>query len=334
MNRNELIQNRALFLSKAQGCLIGLALGDAMGDAGRSDVFRKRYGIVNDLYDGLQGTDDTDFAVLTARTLMESKGHLTHDTVTAAWRKYILDRGGIYERAGRPLYGAVENLKRGQVSPQSGIDNVNNDDDGAAMRAAPIGIFCAGDPERAAELAEVDAQISHARDGVWAAKAVAASIALAIVSAPMDDIIAAGQAQIPADSWLGRTMAHALALCDQAGCIETAWRALHDDLWTPSHSASAEAIPQIYAILKLTGGDFHKGLFWSANFGRDADTISAVTCAVNGALHGLEVFPAGWAERMRKPSGVSLRFTLEEDLLDIGRELVDFVCQYTPTEVI
>lgn len=306
---------------RAAGCLVGLAVGDALGDLGRMADYRQRYGIVTNLYDGAGSTDDTEFALLTARALLDCGGDLTDDAVVAAWTTYVLEQGGVLARGGRPQYGAVANLRRGMRPPLSGRDNVGYDDDGAAMRAAPIGILCAGDPARAARLAQVDARVSHYADGIWAAQAVAASVAVAMGGADAGKIVATGLAQIPADSWLGRAMALAMAICDAAGSIEAAWERLHSDLWTPSHSACAEAIPQTYAIYRLTGGDFQRGLFWAANFGRDADTISAIVGAFCGAQHGIGVIPPAWVERVRRPSGVCLRFAAGEDVVATAEAL-------------
>jgi ADP-ribosylglycohydrolase len=327
MNTDQLTQNSTLFTARAQGCLIGLAAGDALGDAGRSNLYRNRYGIVTDLYDGLKGTDDTEFAILTARALIDGQGSLTPQVVLDVWRKYILERGGILERAGKPLYGAVENLRRGILPPLSGRDNVMNDDDGAAMRAAPIGIVCAGQPQRAAELAAIDAQVSHADDGILAAQAVAASVAVAMLGASVEEVFEAGMQQIPADSWLGRAMQRCQAICRASDGIEEAWESLHHQFWTPAHAASPEAIPQVYGVFLLTGGDFRKGLFWAANFGRDADTIAAIVGALNGARHGIEAIPQHWVERLRRPGGVSLRFTAEEDLLELANSLAQLAMQ-------
>lgn len=311
--------------TKALGCLGGLAIGDALGDLGRQDEWRKRYGIITNLYTQAKGTDDTEFALLTARTLIDCKGDLTPEAVLSAWQKYILDQGGVLERGGQPLYGAIANLQRGIKPPLSGHDNVGNYDDGAAMRIAPIGIVCAGDPQRAARLAEIEAQISHAADGIWAAQAVAASIAVAMVDASIEEIIQTGIAQIPNDSWLGRAMARAMRICDQEGTIENAWERLHTELWTPAHSASAEAIPQIYALFRLTHGDFRRGMFWACNFGRDADTLGAVVGALAGALHGSNVIPTDWIEVVRRPAGVCLKFAAQEDLVDLAQQLAALI---------
>ncbi len=172
MDRSIGRQDRVRLVDRAIGCMMGLAVGDAMGDLGRSDPHRQRHGIITNLYDGAKSTDDTEFAVLTAQTLLDCGGQLTLDHLVASWKKYILDQGGMGARGGKPLYGAVANLARGLLPPYTGIDNTHNDDDGAVMRIAPVGIVCAGNPERAAQLAEIDACMSHARDGIWGAQAM------------------------------------------------------------------------------------------------------------------------------------------------------------------
>jgi ADP-ribosylglycohydrolase len=198
-----------------------------------------------------------------------------------------------------------------------------NIDDGAAMRATPHGILMAGDPAGAAALAAADACVSHDADGIWAAKAVAASVAAAIADGTVEEIVAAGRAQLPAGSWIASAMDAAMAICDAKPDIEEAYEELHTALWTPEHATAPEAIPQVYAIFRLTGGDPRRGLLWSANFGRDADTISGLVCSFAGAMHGLSAWPEAWKARLRKPSGTCLDFTTEEDIVDLAGELVD-----------
>ena len=325
ITRADLVANRALCEAKAKGSLLGLAVGDAFGDLGRSDDYRKRYGIVTEVYANAKSTDDTEFALLTARTLVDNGGQLTLETLVASWQKYILDQGGVFERGGKPLYGAVENLRRGIMPPLSGRDNVMNNDDGAAMRIAPIGIVCAGDPQRAAAMAEIESQISHDADGIWAAQAVAAGVAVAMVDGSTAEILQAALRYIPNDSWLGRAMKHAMCICDEAKTIENAWEKLHTEFWTPVHSVAPEAIPQALAIFRLTDGDFRQGLFWGGNFGRDADTIGAIIGALCGARHGLSVIPPLWVERVRRPSGVCLKFAAQEDIPSLAAQLANFI---------
>lgn len=318
-------QERQKLLDRASGCLLGLAVGDAFGDIGRNHEYRQRYGIVTRLYEGARSTDDTEFAVLTAQTLIDCGGDLTLDAVLTAWKKYILGQGGMFDRGGKPLYGAVSNIQRGILPPLSGMDNVQNDDDGAAMRIAPIGIVCTGDPERAMAMAEIESQVSHSRDGIWSAQAVAASIAVAMDGGSVDEIIEAGRRAIPDDSWLGRAMDRAMKICDENPDLMDAFHPLHEDLWTPVHSMAAEAVPQAYAVFRLTNGDFKTGMIWAGNFGRDGDTISALVGAMAGAIHGAKVIPAEWVEKVDQPAGVCLKFAAEKSMQGLAAELVDLI---------
>lgn len=333
MEKKRLLDSRELLKTKSQGCLVGLAVGDAFGDIARTDSYRNQYGIITNLYAGAKSTDDTEFAVLTAQVLLDCRGNLTPQAVLEGWHRYILDEDGMFERGGKPLYGAVANIRRGMQPPLSGRYNVMNNDDGAAMRIAPVGILCAGDPRRAAQVAEVEAQISHYQDGIWAAQAVASGVAVAMADGGVEEVLAAALANIPAESWLGFAMHKAMHICEKAGCIENAWEDLHTQFWTPVHSVSPEAIPQALAVYRLTEGNFLKGMFWGGNFGRDADTIGAVIGALCGARHGLEIIPPGWVEKVRRPSGVCLKFTARRDVLEIAAELAEMVYELGKKEV-
>jgi len=142
------------------------------------------------------------------------------------------------------------------------------------------------------------------------------------VDGSIEEIVQAARRQIPVDSWLGRAFDRAMAICDRAGDMLGAWEALHTELWTPVHSMSAEAVPQVFALFRLTGGDFRQGMFWACNFGRDADSIAAICGALSGARHGAGVIPEPWAQQVRTASGVSLRFARDEDVIGLAEALV------------
>jgi len=310
-----------VFVDRAVAAIVGLGVGDAMGDLGRDQDVRSRYGILTELLPEGRSTDDTEFCVLSARAFLDCEGEYTPQAVADTWRRLVLAQGGPQERGGIPLYGAMWNLSQGIDPPQSGTDNVLHDDDGAAMRAVPFGILAAGSPDAAARLASIDASVSHARDGIHAAAAVAASASVALLGASVDEVISAGMRYIPADSWLGRRMELALEIVATTGDIFDTYEALHTRLWTPKHSVAAEAIPQMYALYKLADGDFRKGLVMATNFGRDADTICSLVVSLSAAGKGMSVIPDEWVERVRHPSGVCLPFAAKADLVDLGKEL-------------
>ena len=76
--RQELKQNPELLKDKCRGAIIGIAIGDSFGDASRKPDNQLSYGITTDFHKGASwSTDDTEFALLTARTILECKGRLT-----------------------------------------------------------------------------------------------------------------------------------------------------------------------------------------------------------------------------------------------------------------
>ncbi len=312
------------FIDRAKAAMVALGVGDAAGDLGRDAAVRQQYGILNRLLPQGKSTDDTEFSVLSAKALLTCPGEYNAQYVADTWRALVLDNGGALDRGGTPLYGALWNLSVGMNPPLSGMDNTLNNDDGAAMRAVPFGIAAVGDPKEAARLAQIDACVSHDRDGVWAAQAIAASISVALTGASVEEVVAAGRACIPDDSWLGRRMDLAESILGELSDPFDQYEALHTKLWTPRHAIAAEAVPQVYSLYRMAQGNFRKAFLLSANFGRDADTVCALTLALCAAGQGMQVIPQDWVKQVRHPSGVCLSFAKTEDLVDLGTELAQY----------
>ena len=323
--KSDFTKNTSEMLDRARGSLIGHAIGDSFGDAARTLESHFRFGITMDFPEGpAPGTDDTEFALLTAHTMISARGELTDKDVLQSWREHVLPlselkRGGASERE------AAANIRRGILPPLSGSYNSHCLSDGAAMRVTPIGIVCAGDPQRAARLAEIDAQISHSRDGVWGSQAIAAAIAVAMVGADIDTVIRTAINTLPDDSWMRYTLTKASSIVRECDSIEEAWMPLHAALWTEYKAAAPEAVASAFAVLQLTGGDFRRGIIYGGNFGRDADTIAAIVGAISGAMRGLTQVPDSWAQKVRTTSGICLPFTKGLDLYDIASQLADLI---------
>ncbi|MBF4692787.1 ADP-ribosylglycohydrolase family protein [Fusibacter ferrireducens] len=323
---SEIKQNKTLARSKATGCICGLAIGDSFGDASRMQSNRENYGITTDFNSGATwSTDDTEFALLTAKILIGCKGNLTTEDVVKAWFEDVVVQDE-FKRGGASEVSAANNLRRGIRPPESGKYSTFHMSDGSAMRIAPVGVICAGDPQKAAEMAEIDASISHYADGIWGAQAVAAAVSVAMVDGTIDEIIAAAMSVIPKDSWLFAAMNTAFEIVEQAeGSIIDAWMPLHDALRASTWATTAEAIPAAFACLKMAHKDFKTGVILAGNFARDADTIGAVVGAILGAKYGLEAIPTHWVEKTRFPSGTCLTFTKGIDLIQIGEALAELI---------
>ncbi len=326
LTRNDLIQNRELAKDKALGALAGLAIGDSFGDAGRVPENHQNYGMILSFDTGkCWSTDDTEFALFTAKMLIDHAGDPTYEQLAEGWLTYIANQDD-FPRGGNSEIDAAANLKRGIMPPESGRRSVYAFSDGACMRIAPVGIVCAGDTERARELAKRDAEVSHHASGVWAAQAVAAAVATAMVSGTDQEIMDAAMACIPNDCWLYDNMKHMLELVELAQTdFCTAWMALHDDFRTRYKAAVEEAIPQAFALFLLSGGDFRRGIILAANFGRDADTIGAVLGALRGAQLGASALPEAWIERTGYPTGTCLQFTKELTIRGVAEDLAALI---------
>ncbi len=326
ITRATLIQDRNKLLDKALGSLSGLAIGDSFGDASRKPDNQMNYGFTTDFNKGASwSTDDTEFALLTAQILIDCKGNLTSDDVVNAWLKHVATQDEL-KRGGASEFEASHNLRRGLRPPLSGKYNSYFTSDGAAMRISPIGIICAGDPEKAAAMAEVDASISHYQDGIWGAQAVAAAVSVAMVDATIDEIIETALRVIPSDSWFYYTLNKAIEIGNRTGkSLADSWMPLHDELWASYRATVAEAVSEAFGVLNLVNSDFKSGVIAAGNFGRDADTIGAIAGAILGAKYGASQIPEKWIEKTRYPTGTCLTFTKGIDIKEMATKLADLI---------
>ncbi len=251
-------------------------------------------------------------------------GELTDAHVLESWKKHVLPlqelkRGGASERE------AAVNIRRGVMPPLSGAYNSHCLSDGAAMRITPVGIVCAGDPTRAAKMAEIEARISHARDGVWGAGAIAAGIAVAMAGGDLEEILKSAVDATPADSWMRYTLTKAFSIVDASDTWEDAWAPLHNALWTEYKAAAPEAVASAFAVLKMADGNFQRSIILGGNFGRDADTIAAIAGALSGAFQGLDAIPKPWVEKVRIAAGACLPFTKGQDIIAVAGKLAGLI---------
>jgi len=310
------------------GALIGQAVGDALGapteGLTRAQIV-ERYGWVSDFVDDdPAGTDDTEYAVLTARLMLAHGAQLTPAQVGAVWTDQLVGQEGGFFGGGFSEMTAINNLRDGLAPPVTGSDNHEMWSDGAAMRIAPVGILCAGDPREAARLAAIDAQVSHAGDGIYCAQVIAAAVAEAMVSDSWKDVLEAGLSACPADSWTARSIRRAVAI----GTTHTDLPAALDELYArisifhyPFADVGPEATALAMGVFAAARGDYVEAVLGGTNVGRDADTIAAMAGAMAGALHGAEAVPEQWRQRINVVRGHCIRSTAGTDLAELARDL-------------
>ncbi|MGN9842732.1 ADP-ribosylglycohydrolase family protein [Nonomuraea sp. H19] len=315
------------YRAKARGCLLGLAAGDALGAPAENlspAEIRRRWGRLTEIEGG--GTDDTEYAIFAASLLVRHGHGLTPALVADAYRTEIIPRvTGPMRGAGFSELGTVEALRRGLEPPLTGLAHSHGWSDGLAMRAAPYGIFCPGDPAEAARLVEQDGMVSGSGEGILGGRAVAGAVAAAMGGASAGDVVLAALSVIPADSWTARNIVRVREVlgrsaADAPGVVE----ALHEAVvvrhypWT---DVAPEAVALALAAFLAGDGDVEASVTFGVSLGRDADTIGAIAGAVAGAGQGEGGVPRRWAARIGPVTGKCLPVVAGKHVLDVADEL-------------
>lgn len=315
---------------RIHGAILGQAIGDALGaptEGMTRAQIRATHGRVTDFVDDdPAGTDDTEYAVLTAQLLLRHGHELTLADVTAHWRRVLVDGGGAFAGGGFSEMDAVHNLARGYDGPVTGTDNHEMWSDGTAMRVAPIGAFCAGDPAEAARLAAIDGQVSHARDGILGAQAVAAAVAAATATEDWTEVVRAGVTAIPEDSWSARLIHQAIAVAQRPGSVEERLDELERRVAIthyPWADVAPEAVALAFGVFAVARGHYAEAVLGGVNIGRDADTIAAMAGAMAGGLNGAAAIPATWTARITEIRGTCIAATAGVVLSELADSIAD-----------
>jgi ADP-ribosylglycohydrolase len=257
-------------------------------------------------------TDDTEYAIFTAQTLLSVApgAGIDQATFTAAWQNRLAPIAdqlltGFSERA------ALDNLRCGVLPPASGNDNPQHYDDSACARAVAVGLFCAGKAERAVALAGLDSCVTNAEDGIFGAQAIAGAIAHLAGGGELGEAMAWARTQFPAGSWLAQGEAVAqtclrettspagLALLLQTRLINTVYS---------YGNAAPETVPAALAIVEACAGDLQMAVTLALTIPKAADSLPALVGALCGAWQGANGVDPVWRRQLNELRGLCLPF--------------------------
>ncbi len=298
---------------RAEGALIGLAIGDALGMPTQQlsrQAVAQRWGAIttfeapdpaHPLAHGLRAgsvTDDTELALLLARHLIARRGtvdarHFAAELVE--WEDSMRARGS-HDLLGPSTKAAVEAVVAGTPVTESGRFGTTN---GAAMRITPVGI--ANDFDSIPKLVDAVVAASAVTHNTGVAIAGAAAVAAA-VSAGIDGATFSQAAGVAVDAAReGATRGHWVAAGDIARRIGLALelgsaddvargeRDIYELIGTSL--ATQESVPAAFGLLALHEGDPWRACLAAASLGGDSDTIGAIAGAIGGAVRGVDGFP-------------------------------------------
>ncbi len=258
---------------------------------------------------------------------MQDENEPTVQTFLTAWQKDVLPaadtvRSNFSERA------AIENLKRGLLPPVTGNDNPLHAEDSAALRAVPIGLYCAGDPERAARIAGFDAQITQAEDGIFGACAMAAAVSVLAAGGALVDALVAARCEFSAGSWIAHVDRTAQSCLREAESPSDLVLLLSTRVINTVYSFGSfapETIPAALALVQQCAGDIHAACLHANLIAKSADSLPALVGALCGAYQGIGALSDRWQSALTTCRGLCLPFLAGANLAEETDRLFDRV---------
>lgn len=275
-----------------RGALLGTAVGDALGAPveGHRHVPREYLDSILEDPPNLTYTDDTAMTLGVARSLLDCDGFDgAHMAETLAeihakepWRGYgagppqvfaRLARGASWDEAATTLFG--------------GEGSYGN---GAAMRAAPVGLYAFPSQHRAAEIAHLTALITHAhREGIDGAVVQAVAVTALLGTTPANsptEITSVLMSHVKTPVFRDK-----LIFIDR----HSGKRRLEEMADVLGTGIAAHASVPTALVCFLTHTDsFVEAVRSAISLGGDTDTIGAMTGALAGAYNGYSAIPERW----------------------------------------
>ena len=296
--------------SSAHGCLIGTAVGDALGlpYEGLSHDHAKRFLGPPDRYRFLFGrgmvSDDTEHACLAAQSLIASRGDPDQfeNDLARRLRNWLLE---IPAGIGWATLRAILRLWLGYSPKQSGVNSVGN---GPCMRAPILGTVIDDLPSLrsliriSTRLTHTDSRVEH---GAFAI-ALAAHLASRVDVTPYHYAECLRESLQPEGADLLSHVASVVTSIEQGeSTFEYANRTL------PRHGVSGfvlEAVPiSLHAWLSAPR-DYRAAVTAVIGCGGDTDTTAAIVGGIIGAATGPDAIPEEWRngllEWLRSPAWI------------------------------
>jgi ADP-ribosyl-[dinitrogen reductase] hydrolase len=281
-------------VARYQGCLLGLAVGDALGTTleftppGRGGA-PPLTTIVGGGPFGLPAgawTDDTSMALCLAESLIACHGFDARDQMERYVRWW---RDGENSSTGRcfDIGNATAAALRRYVEdgdPYAGSADPHQAGNGSLMRLAPVVLWFAGDPARAEEMAAASSRTTHAAvEAVDACRYAARLLVRALAGAPKATLLST-----PGD--------------DLAPAVAAVAAGSYRDGEPPAIRGTGYVVRSLEAALWAfhRADSFRDGALAAVNLGEDADTTGAIYGQIAGAHYRADGIPADWLSALHE----------------------------------
>jgi ADP-ribosylglycohydrolase len=301
--------------NRVYGCLIGGAVGDALGAAVEGWThreIREQYGTFEEFKQYYMPYSNTDPGTITSDTTMrhylclavvENDGRVTPEGFAAVLREHLNpDRVWINEEI------TLKKLSAGIDPWTAGRGGVP--DNKATSAITPIGVVNAGNPDQAYQDGYAIASVLQDDHDRHMTATVAAGVAEAVTpEATLESVIVTMIEQ--STGIAARALDLAMGFVDETESVDELVESLYDrflDWRWPAvqwdrdkyyrgevfSASTLETVPTALAILAACDGDVDRSIVEGVNYGRDSDAVATVAGSLAGALHGADELRDDW----------------------------------------
>ncbi len=278
-------------LERYQGCLLGLATGDAVGTAVEFSA-KDSFPPITDMVGGGpfhlqagQWTDDTSMALCLAESLIARQGFDAKDQMNRYmnwWQWGYLSATGHCFDIGTTVAGALQKYAN-DGDPFAGSSHPKTAGNGSLMRLAPVVLWYFPDELLALEYAEASSRTTHAAPEALACCRLFAQMLMNALNGKSKRETLTAIPQPPEQENLRRIAEGNYLKKTRAEIFGTGYcvQSLEAALWCFAQ-----------------GKNFKETILLATNLGDDADTTAAIAGQLAGAYYGVNGIPQQWQEKL------------------------------------
>ena len=319
------------YLERAEGSIIGGAIGDALGHPTEFlslNEIRSKYGsegvrdfvlvrnIVGEpVFPAGTYTDDTQMTIAIAKALLDTKAGYKVNLAAALNKRFVewMESPDNNRAPGNACLRGCQKLKRGLPWYLAGEQNSKGC--GAVMRIASIGIVYHAKPEQLDDVAHFSAILTHRHPTAYAAAIVGARIVAAALQAQNPEtfkqtIINSSLQDLPAN---GREVESALRKIPKVLHLppDQAFKELGEG-WIAEEALAGA----LYCVLSTS--NFEEAVLRAINTQGDSDSLGAIAGNIAGALYGVKAIPPKWVQNVENSKYL---LALASDVAKLAQEV-------------
>ncbi len=317
-------------VDRFRGSLLGLAIGDALGHPtefiASVDRIRVKYGP-----DGIRAfapsghhpagtfTDDTQMSIAVARALVRAGKQPLDDLMRVMGEEFVAwaQHPSNNRAPGGTCLAGCRQLANGVPWRQAGVKESKGC--GAAMRAAPVGLYFFDNDDALVRVAAAQSTLTHAHPtGIASGVAAAAPVAWACRGQGLEGMVAYTKAMVQKltpelliELGSHETDARGIGVSEMVQIldeIEPLLREDHEDVCQLLGGAwiGEEAVATaLWCVLKAKG-DFDESIVRGANSSGDSDSIACIGGSIAGAFGGVDGLARHWIDGVERAADLDL----------------------------